>query len=147
MRPTFSSRINTTWRRSVALALLLVLPGCRPTKPASRPDPFGPIRSIQEIRQAAPALAGQVVRLRGRIGSVRDLNPGMPFPWDVVYTLEDNTGSIPVHWLSHEQRPKEIKPPALAARVIKISLVLAEHAAILHPDNTRPGFACKFFPL
>ena len=33
----------------------------------------------------------------------------------MVYTLEDDTGAIPVHWLAHEKRPKEIKPPALPA--------------------------------
>src|SRR5688572_17652670 len=98
----------------VALALCLGGWGCRSRTPAAPPDPYGPIRSIQEIQSDAASLAGQVVRLRGRMTEVRDLNPGMSFPWDVVYTVEDATGSLPVHWLTHEQSPKERRPPVLA---------------------------------
>jgi hypothetical protein len=93
-----------------AVALL----GCRSRQPEVAPEPFGPIRSVREIRSEAGTLVGQVVRLRGRVKEMRDLNPGMSFPWDVVYTVEDGTGSVPVHWFTQEQSPKARQPPALA---------------------------------
>lgn len=103
---------------ALSLALLagaaVTLPGCRSRQPEAPPQPFGPVRSIRDIRSEAGELVGQVVRLRGRVTAVRDLNPGMPFPWDVVYTVQDDTGAVPVHWLTHEQSPKERQPPALA---------------------------------
>lgn len=98
---------------SLLLALCLGLAGCRPRPPAAPPEPFGPIRPIRDIQQNAAQLMGQVVRLRGKLTQVRNLNPGQPFPWDVVYTVDDGTGSLPVHWFTQEKAPKAPKPPVL----------------------------------
>jgi hypothetical protein len=97
-------------------ALTLAAVGCQSRRAApstTPPDPFGPIRSISDIRQNAATLTGQMVRLRGRITGLRNLNPGMPFPWDVVYTVDDGTGTLPIRWFTHEQAPKDPKPPIL----------------------------------
>ena len=90
----------------VALGLFLARPARHPGVPtAAPPEPFGPIRSIGQIRHDAASLTGQIVRIRGRVTQVRDLNPGEPFPWDVVYTVEDGSASIPVHWFAQEKSP------------------------------------------
>jgi hypothetical protein len=105
-----------------AALALLALPACRRAEPPAPPAaPFGPIRAIQEIRQDAATLAGQVVRVRGRLTALRDLNAGMPFPWDIVYTVEDGTGSVPVHWFTQEQSPKGRRPPVLAGNVVIVT--------------------------
>jgi len=96
-----------------ALVIFLALPTRRHPSPASPPEPFGPIRAIAAIRRDAAALTGQIVRLRGRVVALRDLNAGQRFPWDVVYTVDDGTGTLPIHWFVQEQRPKEVKPPVL----------------------------------
>ena len=72
------------------------------------------------VRDAA-TLMGQVVRLRGRLTVLRDLNSGMPFPWDVVYTVEDGTGTMPVHWFTQEQSPKGRRPPVLAGSIVIVT--------------------------
>jgi hypothetical protein len=90
--------------------------GCqsrRSAAPPPPPDPYGPLRTIADIRQNAATLTGQMVRLRGRLTDLRNVNPGMPFPWDVVYTVDDGTGTIPVRWFTHEPAPKDPKPPTL----------------------------------
>jgi hypothetical protein len=110
-------RASRPAHRALPLALLLgtavALAGCRSRQPAAPPEPFGPVRSIRDIRSASGDLVGQVVRLRGRVTEVRDLNPGMPFPWDVVYVVQDETGSVPVHWFTQEKSPRERRPPTL----------------------------------
>ena len=103
------------------LGLLPGLTACRRTPPAPPAEPFGPIRANREIRQAAPTLVGQVVRLRGRITSVRDLNSGLSFPWDVVYTVDDGTDTVPVHWFTQQQSPKERKLPTLAGNTVIVT--------------------------
>jgi hypothetical protein len=91
----------------VALAALaLGCPSRRTGAPPPPADSYGPIRSIADIRQNAATLTGQMVRLRGKITNLRNVNPGMPFPWDVVYTIDDGTGTIPVRWFTHEPAPK-----------------------------------------
>src|ERR1043166_9058152 len=98
----------------IALGAVITLsPGCRGRKPEAAPEPFGPIRPVADIRRDAAALTGQVVRVRGRLKEIRNLNPGQRFPWDVVYTVEDGSNSIPVHWFTQEKRPPELKPPSL----------------------------------
>jgi hypothetical protein len=96
-----------------ALVLFLALPTRRHPSPAPQPEPFGPIRSIAAIRHDAATLTGQVVRLRGRVIALRNLNSGQRFPWDVVYTIDDSTGTLPIHWFVQEQHPEELKPPVL----------------------------------
>jgi hypothetical protein len=98
---------------SLALGLIVTLPGCRAHRLELPPEPFGPIRAIRDLHRDAAALTGQMVRLRGRIVATRNLNPGQPFPWDVVYTLDDGTGTVPVHWFVQEPAPKDLKPPTL----------------------------------
>jgi RecJ-like exonuclease len=118
-------RLMRLRRAALPLALLVgaavALPGCRSRQREAAPEPFGPVRSIRDIRSQATELVGQVVRLRGRVTDVRDLNPGMPFPWDVVYTVEDETGTLPVHWFAQEPSPKERKPPTLAENSVIIT--------------------------
>jgi hypothetical protein len=96
-----------------ALVIFLALPTRHHPGLAPPPEPFGPIRSVAAIRRDAAALTGQIVRLRGRVVALRDLNSGQRFPWDVVYTVDDGTGALPIHWFVQEQRPKELKPPVL----------------------------------
>jgi hypothetical protein len=119
-KTTTSRRVvcQLAWTEAV---LLLWLPGCRRAATPAPAAPFGPIRAIRDIQQDRPALVGQVVRLRGRITSVRDLNPGLSFPWDVVYTVEDGTGAAPVHWFTQEQSPKGRKPPVLAGDTVVVT--------------------------
>jgi hypothetical protein len=98
----------------VAVAVLLVARSARQgAPPVLSAEPFGPIRRVAEVRQGVSTLMGQVVRVRGRLTGLRDLNPGQPFPWDVVYSVEDGTGFLPVHWFVQQQSPKERKPPVL----------------------------------
>src|SRR5207245_740173 len=86
------------------LGLFLARPARHPGVPAP-PEPFGPIRSIGQVRHDATSLTGQVVRIRGRVTEIRDLNPGHRFPWDIVYTVEDGSSSIPIHWFTQEKSP------------------------------------------
>jgi hypothetical protein len=103
-----------------ALGLFLTRRVRQPGLPAP-PEPFGPIRSIGQVRHDAASLTGQIVRIRGRITDIRDLNPGQPFPWDVVYTVADGSSQIPVHWFTQEKRPKELRPPTLPDRQVIVT--------------------------
>ena len=112
---------------TAALVLFLALPTRRHPSPAPPPEPFGPVRAIAAIgRDAATtrfagAPTGQMVRLRGRVVALRDLNPGQRFPWDVVYTVDDGTGTIPVHWFVQEPHPEELKPPVLPDNTVIVT--------------------------
>ncbi len=107
--------------------LLARLSPRRAAPPVMAPDPLGPVRSVGEVRDAAATLAGSVVRLRGRITGCRDLNPGQPFPWDVLYTVTDATGSVPVHWFAQQPGSKDRRPLALPGdRVIVTGKVKRE---------------------
>jgi hypothetical protein len=92
-----------------------------PTALTTPPEPFGPIRSIGEIRHDAATLTGQVVRIRGRITALRDLNPGHRFPWDIVYTVEDGSSNIPVHWFTQEKSPQDPRPPTLPDQTVIVT--------------------------
>jgi hypothetical protein len=110
-----------------ALVFFLALPTRRRPAPAPPPDPFGPIRSIADIKRDAATTrfagtpTGQAVRVRGRLTNLRDLNPGQFFPWDVVYTVDDGTGTLPVHWFVQEQRPGGVKPDTLPGDMVIVT--------------------------
>jgi hypothetical protein len=95
------------------LGWTLAFVGCRAHRAEPPQEPFGPIRAIRDLQRDAATLTGQMVRLSGRIAATRNLNPGEPFPWDVVYTVDDGTGTVPVHWFVQEPARKGLKPPAL----------------------------------
>ena len=104
-----------------ALGLFLTRPARHTGVPTAAPEPFGQIRSIGQVRHDAALLAGQIVRIRGRVTKIRDLNPGQRFPWDVVYTLEDGSSQIPVHWFTQEKSPKDVRPPTLPDRMVIVT--------------------------
>jgi hypothetical protein len=110
-----------------ALGFFLALSIRRHPGPTTPPEPFGPIRSIADIRRNAATTrfagtpTGQMVRLRGRVTALRDLNPGQLFPWDVVYTVDDGTGTVPVHWFVQEQRPGGVKPDTLPGDTVIVT--------------------------
>lgn len=106
---------------AAALGLFLARPVRHAGVPTGPREPFGPIRSIGQVRHDTASLTGQMVRIRGRITEVRNLNPGQPFPWDVVYTVEDGSASIPVHWFTQEKSPKELRPPALPDQTVIVT--------------------------
>ena len=127
---------------AAALGLYLVRPAGHPGVPTAPPEPFGPIRSIGQVRHDAASLTGQIVHIRGRITELRNLNPGQPFPWDVVYTVEDGSSSISVHWFTQEKSPKELRPPTLPDQTVIVTgkvkrdleLEGQTYAVILHEE-------------
>jgi hypothetical protein len=122
---------SRTPSKSTAIILIIVAmaavgwfftrPLRHPRVPPAPVEPFGPIRSIAQVRQDAVSLTGKIVRVRGRLTAIRDLNPGERFPWDVVYTVQDATGQIPVHWFTQEKSPKDLRPPTMPQQEVIVT--------------------------